>query len=35
MGFYSRRILPRIQDKALDNEEIRAIRARVCAPPAR
>jgi ubiquinone/menaquinone biosynthesis C-methylase UbiE len=32
MGFYRERILPRIHNRALDNDEIRAIRSRVCAP---
>lgn len=32
MGFYRERILPRIHNRALDHEEIRPIRERVCAP---
>ena len=32
MGFYRENILPRIHNWALDNDEIRAIRGRVCAP---
>jgi len=32
MGLYRAHILPRIHNKALDNDEIRDIRRRVCAP---
>jgi len=32
VGFYRDRLLPRLQDKLMSNEQMREVRARVCAP---